>query len=170
MGAGAIGDPGMSSKSAKFSNGMDIDIEDDEDEFMEEPNDWSELGEDFLTKFCRKAATSFFSEYGLISHQITSYNDFIKSGVQKVFDSIGEIMVEPGYDPSKKGEAEWRYASVKFGKVTITRPTFWVGEKFQGDEFLKLLPRHARLQNMTYSARVNVKIDVEVRRVYLSLH
>jgi len=82
-----------------------------------------------------------------------------------VFDSIGEIRVEPGYDPSKKGAGEWRYASIRFGKVELEQPMFWTGEKFHADggkDFIKLLPRHARLQNMTYSARLKVETHLQV--------
>ncbi|KAK9290364.1 hypothetical protein L1049_008533 [Liquidambar formosana] len=160
MGASdAMEDLGTSSKSEKLSNGVDMEI--DEDGAMdttEIPN----LGEQYFNNFCRKAAMSFFNDYGLISHQINSYNDFIKNGIQNVFDSFGEITVHPGFDPSKKGESEWRYASVRFGTVTLERPRFWAGEKFHDDEFLNLFPRHARLQNMTYSSRMKVQIHVQI--------
>ncbi|KAJ4707779.1 DNA-directed RNA polymerase subunit beta [Melia azedarach] len=102
---------------------------------------------------------SFFNQYGLISHQINSYNYFIKHGLQKAFDSFEETIVEPGYDPSKKGEREWRYASVRFGPVTVDKPTFFAGSG--GDEH-NMLPRHARLQNMTYSSRMKVKVHLQV--------
>lgn len=148
---------GMSSKGEAYSNGVEMDT--DDDEFLESTS-IHELGEKFLKIFCKKAAVSFFNEYGLISHQINSYNDFIKNGIQRAFDSFGEIIVEPGFDPSKKGEGEWRYASVRFGKVTLDPPIFWGGEG-NVKEF-NMLPRHARLQNMTYSARMKVNIDVQV--------
>ena len=80
---GASSDPkediAMSSKGEKFSNvtEMDIDVDDDDDEFME-PTSLKDLGEVFLVKFCKDASMAFFNEYGLISHQINSYNDFIK--------------------------------------------------------------------------------------------
>lgn len=161
----------------KISNGsekMDIDFEDlefDEEE-DDEPFDAAALQEMNLNKkkladFCKKVSTTFFDKYGLISHQINSYNDFIKHGIQRVFDSIGEIVVEPGYDPSKKGDNDWRYASIKFGKVTVSRPTFWTGGKFSedgGEEYLQLWPRHARLQFMTYSARITVQTHLKVCR------
>lgn len=150
-------DIGMSSKAEKFSNGVEMEI--DDDDFLE-LNSIYDLGEKFLKTFCKKAAMSFFNEYGLISHQINSYNDFIKNGIQKAFDSFGEIIVEPGYDPSKKGEGEWRYASVRFGKVTLDQPSFWGGDG-NGKEY-NMLPRHARLQNMTYSSRMKVNIHVQV--------
>ncbi|RAL38064.1 hypothetical protein DM860_000758 [Cuscuta australis] len=159
------------------SNGyqkMDIDFEDlefdeEEDEF-DEPLDEAALQEMNLSKkklgdFCKKVGTSFFDKYGLISHQINSYNDFIKHGIQKVFDSIGDIVVEPGYDPSKKGDSDWRYASIKFEKPTLAPPTYYLSEKFSQDgcdESPPLLPRHARLQFMTYAARITVQAHVKV--------
>ncbi|KAG2700336.1 hypothetical protein I3843_07G225000 [Carya illinoinensis] len=142
------------SKGDNLSNGFDMDV--DDEEFIESYS-IHDLDQEFLKRFCKKAAMSFFNEYGLISHQINSYNDFIENGLQKVFDSFGEIIVEPGFDPSKKGESEWRYASVRFGKVSLDQPSFWGGEK-DNDMF----PRHARLQNMTYSSKMKVKIHVQV--------
>ncbi|KAM0039516.1 putative DNA-directed RNA polymerase [Helianthus debilis subsp. tardiflorus] len=155
------------SNKEKPSNGsahLDLnDDEDDDDDMMDVPSvrDFDELT---LKNFTKRASTAFFKHYGLISHQINSYDDFIKVGIQKVFDSLGEIIVEPGYDPSKKGD-EWRFASVKFGKVTNERPRFWTGEKFSADsgkDYLEFLPRHARLQNMTYSSRLKVHISKQV--------
>ncbi|GAV84304.1 RNA_pol_Rpb2_6 domain-containing protein/RNA_pol_Rpb2_7 domain-containing protein/RNA_pol_Rpb2_2 domain-containing protein/RNA_pol_Rpb2_1 domain-containing protein/RNA_pol_Rpb2_3 domain-containing protein/RNA_pol_Rpb2_4 domain-containing protein/RNA_pol_Rpb2_5 domain-containing protein [Cephalotus follicularis] len=148
-------DIGMSSKGGKPLNVVDVDT--DEDECFDSIS-VHEVGLELLKNFCRKASMAFFNEYGLISHQINSYNDFIKNGLQKVFDSFGEIEVEPGYDPSKKGEGEWRHASVRFGKVTLERPSIWHGS---GNE-QNILPRHARLQNMTYSSRMKVNVHFEV--------
>ncbi|XP_010937061.1 DNA-directed RNA polymerases IV and V subunit 2 [Elaeis guineensis] len=115
-----------------------------------------------LEKFCKEAARSFFAEWGLISHQINSYNEFIEHGIQDLFDSLGEVNVEPGYDPSKKRGAEWRHATVSFGKVRLEKPSFWSGRDDLPEENLKLLPRHARLQNMTYSSQMKVEVRVLV--------
>lgn len=160
-------DTGTSSKNGNLSNGVDMDTDEDWDTDMETDDGFEmdmtevrDLGEVFLNNFCKKASMAFFNEYGLISHQINSYNEFTKTGIQNLFDSIGEIIVEPGYDPSRKGENEWRYASLKFGKVTLEPPKLWSGD--QGDEFLNFLPRHARLQNMTYSSRMKVQIHFQV--------
>ncbi|KAJ7966268.1 DNA-directed RNA polymerase subunit beta [Quillaja saponaria] len=141
----------FTSKGGKYSNRVDMDID---------STSIHELGQEFLKKFCKEASVSFFDEYGLISHQINSYNHFIKYGLQKTFDSFGELIVDPGYDPSKKGEGGWRYVSLKFGKVTLEPPTFWGGEG--NDKEYKMLPRHARLQRMTYSARMKVNVHVQV--------
>lgn len=153
-------DVGMSStKGEKFSKGGDMDIDDDE---FGESTGIHDLGEEFLKKFCKEVSICFFNHHGLISHQINSYNDFIRNGIQRVFDSLGEMIVEPGYDPSKKRESEWRFASVRFGNVTIDKPSFW-GGLGDGKE-LDMLPRHARLQNMTYASKIKVNVHVQVNK------
>ncbi|CDY49615.1 BnaCnng17670D, partial [Brassica napus] len=132
----------------------DIDIEEIE---AAGEVDLRDLGEPFLQSFCKKAATSFFDEYGLVSHQLNSYNFFIEHGLQSVFESSGEMLVEPSFDPTKNKDHEWRYATVKFGEVSVDKPTL-----YSDDKELVFLPWHARLQNMTYSARMKVNVDVEV--------
>ncbi|KAF6155824.1 hypothetical protein GIB67_039155 [Kingdonia uniflora] len=123
------------------------------------------LSEEIFHSFTKSVAALFFKEYGLLSHQFDSYNEFINTGIQGLFDSLGETVVQPGYDPSKKGDGEWKFASVTYGKVTLEPPMYWVGEvnKVDSKEYLKMLPRHARLQNVTYSARLKVEMTVQVK-------
>ncbi|CAL9147350.1 unnamed protein product [Musa hybrid cultivar] len=122
----------------------------------------SDLNIGNLEKFCKEAARAFFKEWGLINHQISSYNDFVEHGIQDLFDTLGEVIVEPGYDPSKKGDGAWRHASITFGKVRLEKPEFWPEKNDIEEGSLKLLPRHARLQNMTYSSQMKVKVRVQV--------
>ncbi|XP_062183913.1 DNA-directed RNA polymerases IV and V subunit 2-like isoform X2 [Phragmites australis] len=112
-----------------------------------------------LEKFCKEASRSFFDEIGLISHQINSYNEFVSHGLQELFDSLGEVIVEPGYDPSKKGSGGWKHAIVKFGRVKLEKPVFWSGKDEVDIDFK---PRHARLQNMTYASKMKVEVNIQV--------
>ncbi|XP_043716099.1 DNA-directed RNA polymerases IV and V subunit 2-like [Telopea speciosissima] len=174
-------DSGMSSEGEKFPDEMDMDFDQngnvgtsklpnvvnmDVDKSGEVgTSEAPELSEELLSKFRREASKLFFNEYGLIGHQIDSYNDFVERGIQKVFDSVGEITVEPGFDPSKKGkgQGDWRYASVSFGEITFEKPMFWTaGSGTDDNKLLKLMPWHARLQHMSYSGRLKVKIKVQV--------
>lgn len=111
-----------------------------------------------LERFSKDVARVFFNEFGLISHQINSFNQFIATGLQELFDSLGELVVEPGYDPSKGGGGEWRHATIKYGRVKLERPSFWSDK----EEDLNLLPKHARLQNMSYSSKLKAEISVQV--------
>ncbi|KAJ1413111.1 RNA polymerase Rpb2, domain 7 [Sesbania bispinosa] len=140
----------------------DVDIDMDLD--LEVPTNaeiLEEIGEDTVKYFCKTASMLFFKEYGLISHQINSYNHFITTGLQNTFDAFGDLIVTPGFDPSKKGDSDhFRYASIRFGKVTLDRPKIWGGEG-NAQEF-KMLPRHARLQRMTYASKMKVNVQVQV--------
>ncbi|KAL5731663.1 DNA-directed RNA polymerase [Ranunculus cassubicifolius] len=171
---------GKSSKSGKPSSSSFLDdYDEDYLSFMDEDEDSEDLDTvpdipitgELLDKLRIEASKSFFNEYGLISHQIESYNDFIENGIQRLFDSIGEIEILPGYDPSKNKKAEgdgWRRGRVRFGKVRLEKPMFWVGEKSVGNkDFIKFLPRHARLQKMTYASKIKVELDF---KVYTPLH
>nr|GEV33554.1 DNA-directed RNA polymerases IV and V subunit 2-like [Tanacetum cinerariifolium] len=120
-----------------------------------------DLSEEYLEDFCKKAATSFFREYGLVSHQINSYNDFLKYGIHNVFDSLGEINVQPGHHDPSGSETVRKYATVKFDNVTLEKPMFRADSE-SGTEDLVLLPKHARLQNITYSARIKVQMHLQV--------
>ncbi|XP_075487776.1 DNA-directed RNA polymerases IV and V subunit 2-like isoform X2 [Primulina tabacum] len=173
MGGSDFPKAGPSGANEKFSNGTTrMDIDDDMDFELSDSDDgdhvgssFQELGEGSLKTFCKKASTTFYYQYGLISHQINSYNDFFKYGIQQLFDSIGEIVISQGYDPSKRRDDGWRQASLKFGKVTLEKPIFWTGDKFSADggkDYLNLLPRHARLQNMTYSSKIRIDTHLEV--------
>ena len=121
-----------------------------------------------LERFCKEASRSFFSKNGLVSHQINSYNDFVSQGLQELIDSIGEITVEPDYNPSNKDDGAWKHATIKFGKVTFEQPVFMVENSDLDVQDLKLKPRHARLQKMTYSSRINVEMTVQVRMLPIS--
>lgn len=161
-------------KEKYFNDSSRKDINDDIDFLSYSDTDDDELDEALLSNFCKKASTSFFEQYSLVSHQISSYNDFVKHGIQQVFNSIEEIMIEPEYDPSKMGDGERRGASLRFGKVTLDRPTFWTGEKISSvdgaAEYMQLHPRHARLQNMTYSSKITVDTHLQVLNMLLIFH
>ncbi|CAN0914540.1 DNA-directed RNA polymerases IV and V subunit 2 [Linum grandiflorum] len=159
-----VDDVGTSNGNAAPDAYEDFDMD---DLFGEVGQEFTELetlldiGELNLKNLCKKAATQFFNEFGLISHQINSYNDFISNGLQRVFDSFGEVLVEPGYDPSKRGDGDWRYASIKFGEVSLVKPIFWAESDSVNSE-RKMLPRDARLQNMTYAAKIKVQVKFQV--------
>ncbi|GFZ08289.1 nuclear RNA polymerase D2A [Actinidia rufa] len=137
-----LGQPGTSSKGGKLANG-DLHMDLDDDDLMD-PTPIRDLGA--VTKLTLTMISSKMESRMCLTPLVRS---------QWSLD-----MIRP-----RRGENEWKYASVKFGKVTLERPRFWTGDKFSADsgkEFLNLLPRHARLQNMTYSSRMKVQIHVQV--------
>ncbi|XP_031475777.1 DNA-directed RNA polymerases IV and V subunit 2-like [Nymphaea colorata] len=117
-----------------------------------------DLSKEELHKFLKDATVSFFNEWGLISHQLNSFNEFVDHGIHKLFDSLGEFQVSPDYNPSRKTFGGWRSAVVKFGNVRIDKPSFC---DEQGNTW-PLTPSQARLQNLSYSSRIHAEINVQV--------
>nr|AJA90774.1 DNA-directed RNA polymerase IV second largest subunit [Ginkgo biloba] len=128
-----------------------------DEDLMEEIE--GKLSEKELHNFCRDASKAFFSEWGLISHQLNSFDDFMSNGLQKVVDDIGKFVVEPDYNPQKrKPDGLWNRASISLGKVTVEKPSYCTKE----GKKLQLKPTEARLRNMTYSAPVYVEMTMKV--------
>lgn len=127
--------------------------EDDEYDIQNEPS------EQELNTFCIDASKAFFNEWGLISHQLNSFNDFISNGLQRMFDDLGEFEIEPDYNPQKRTQdGLWYHARISFGKVTVEQPSYCTKE----GKKLKLKPAEARLRNMTYSSPVHVEMRTKV--------
>ncbi|KAJ6724746.1 DNA-DIRECTED RNA polymerase D SUBUNIT 2B-RELATED [Salix viminalis] len=64
------------------------------------------------------------------------------------------------HDTSKQKDGECRCASVRLGKVALNRPSFWGGTSSDAEH--NMFFRHTRLQNMTYSARMKIHVNVQV--------
>ncbi|XP_057836293.2 DNA-directed RNA polymerases IV and V subunit 2 [Cryptomeria japonica] len=119
----------------------------------------SELSDKDLRTFCRDSSKAFFDEWGLISHQLNSFNHFMSHGLQKVFDDLGMFDVEPDNTKKRSSSDTLRYwASVTFGKVTVEKPSYSTRE----GKRLALKPAEARLRNMTYSSPIYVEITTKV--------
>jgi len=88
-----------------------------------------------LKRFCKDASQTFFKKFGLISQQINSSHP--------PWESI---------DRTREG----RHATITYEKVKLNKSSFWIERNDQEDECSKLLFKHARLQNMTYSSKVKV--------------
>ncbi|KAH9330049.1 hypothetical protein KI387_002157, partial [Taxus chinensis] len=118
----------------------------------------SEMSDKEIHTFCKDASKAFFDEWGLISHQLNSFNDFMSNGLQKVFDDLGDYDVEPDYNPQRRRSDGLCYrASISFGKVTVENPSYCTKE---GNN-LPLKPSEARLRNMTYSSPVYVEMTTK---------
>ncbi len=88
---------------------------------------------------------SFAKDVGFIEFQKESFNRFIESGLQQIFDDIKEIRP----DVPDVGELV-----IKFGSVRITEPML----KEADGSMRKILPMEARLRGLTYSAPIYVEM------------
>jgi DNA-directed RNA polymerase subunit B len=93
----------------------------------------------------------FFEENNLVSSNIKSFNDFIKTTFQQIIDENNEAV--PAVVPPDVEEVKF-----EFGTVTIRRPTIVEADGAEHD----LMPMEARLRNLTYSSKVFLEIGLIV--------
>lgn len=101
---------------------------------------------------------TFFEEYDLVNHHITSYNDFINNRIQNIIDIIEPITLENG-----------KY-TLKTGKITIEKPFTKEADGSKSSIF----PTEARLRNLNYSAHMYLEMalnqegeDNPLEKVYI---
>ena len=88
---------------------------------------------------------SFKKSIGFVDHQITSFDEFIDTRIQKIIDEIGEIELET---PEL---AEFR---IKLGKVRIPKPIV----KEADGATRPITPMESRIRDLTYSSPIFVEM------------
>lgn len=88
---------------------------------------------------------TFFKERGLVKFQIDSYNNFVTHRIPKVVKDIGEIKPEV----PELGEFK-----IKLGEFKIGEPSV----KEADGSIRNILPREARLRNLTYFAPMYIEM------------
>ncbi len=88
---------------------------------------------------------SFKDSVGFVSHQITSFNEFIDYRIQKIIDDLGEIELET---------PELAEFKIKLGKVRIPKPTV----KEADGAVRQITPFEARTRDLTYASPILVEM------------
>ena len=85
---------------------------------------------------------SIFKSQNLVQHQLDSFNNFVKFGIQKVIDEFEIIQVNN--------------CKISFGKISISP----VQHTESDGETIMLLPHEARLRNLSYTSSLYVDIEI----------
>lgn len=106
-------------------------------------------------------AKMFFEHRSLVENQLHSFNEFLETGIHKMFKESTPIEVPPDHNPASVRISGFpRQARFWFGEVSVGKPVAYVDDSKK--ETRVLFPREARLRNMTYSAPINLDIHIEV--------
>jgi DNA-directed RNA polymerase II subunit RPB2 len=139
----------------KYTNGYydQAGVYDDEED--EEQNITSED--------CFKVIGSFFESKGLVSMQIESFNEFMRSTMQDLVNEQKSVTLDQmvPQDEDDPNPIVIKRHEVLFGKISLSSPTVTEGEGTTMD----LMPNEARLRGLTYSSAVYVNMQ---RKTYVA--
>ena len=85
----------------------------------------------------------YFQKYGIVQHQINTFDDFINSGIERVVRET-DIKID---------QKEIKY-KVSFGEVYIPSPTIIEEDR----KVRKMFPNEARLRDLNYDSPIFVDI------------
>ncbi|KAF2139873.1 uncharacterized protein K452DRAFT_253466 [Aplosporella prunicola CBS 121167] len=99
---------------------------------------------------CWTVISAFFETKGLVSQQIESYDEFVRTTLPNVVESMGSITLDhtPSVDEGDIDPVIKRRYEVNFGSVKMARPSLTDADGITRD----LYPHEARLRNLTYSS------------------
>ena len=106
---------------------------------------------------CFNVISSYFDSKGLVSQQIESFNNFMRSTMQELIDEHGGVALDqmvPANDMDANPIIVKRH-EVKFGKISLSSPSITEGDGTTSD----LMPNEARLRNLTYSSAVYLSMQ-----------
>ncbi|KAI4312159.1 hypothetical protein MLD38_037002 [Melastoma candidum] len=102
--------------------------------------------------------SAYFEEKGLVAQQLDSFNEFVQHTMQEIVDELGDIEIrpDPQHVPGSRQDFAEIIHKIKFGQIYLSKPTMTESD----GETVTLLPRDARLRNLTYSAPLYVDVSL----------
>lgn len=96
----------------------------------------------------------YYKEHSLIDFNIKSFNNFVEKELQKIIDSIGDIV--PTIIP-----AEVETFKIKLGKIWVEKPQIIEADGSRRN----IYPTEARMRKLTYSAPIYLNVVSEVNGI-----
>ena len=103
---------------------------------------------------CWKVISAYFSQHGLVSQQIDSFNQFVSKNIQEIIDENKVIKIEGDVNYKKGGEQ--KIYELNFNKVKkVENPKF---KDNNTNKIHIIFPNEARARNLNYAS--DLKVDV----------
>lgn len=114
--------------------------------------------EEITPEDCWSVILSFFTEKGLVSQQLDSFDEFIESTIQElVWEDPKLILDQAAQHVSRSDNINRRY-EITFGKIYLLRPLQTEADGLTNPVF----PQEARLRNLTYASALYVEMSKRV--------
>ena len=107
---------------------------------------------------CWKVISAYFSQHGLVSQQIGSFNQFVKKNIQEIVDETKIVKIEQDKIYKKVDEGQPTY-KLHFNQVKIAAYPQIVENN--SNKRTILLPNDARVRNLDYLSELSVEVALE---------
>jgi DNA-directed RNA polymerase II subunit RPB2 len=113
-------------------------------------------GNDIVVEDCWKVISSFFESKGLVSMQIESFNEFMKTNIQDLVAEKDNVTIDRAipYDESESNPIVLKRFEVKYGGILLGAPSTTEAD----GSINHIMPHEARLRSLTYAAPVYCKM------------
>jgi len=109
---------------------------------------------DKFTKITWDVIDKYFAENSLVKHQIESFNDFVLRKIDEIIEGFNPIEIYHQYIPDQE-----KFKHIL--RINISNPILSKPIIYEKDGSTKLMtPNDARLRNFSYSAPLNVDIEI----------
>jgi len=116
--------------------------------------------EEISDQDCWKVISAYFSQHGLVSQQIGSFNQFVRNNIQEIVDENKVVRVET--DANYKQGGEKITYELNFNQVRIARhPQFLENNQNVSHQ---LFPNDARVRNLDYLSDLSVDVTFKEKR------
>lgn len=99
------------------------------------------------SEFSKELLLKYFEDRGAVGHNIKSFDDFVKYGMQRVVDEVDDMVLD--ILPERVKELK-----IKFSKIWIDKPYVREADGTRR----RITPMEARLRNITYSAPIMLEM------------
>ena len=132
---------------------LDSDQNENQDNLNDNGNDEDE--EEINDKDSWKVIRAYFNLHGLVSQQISSFNQFVGKNIQEIIDENKTIIVDPDINYGNKGETQDHTTyEINFNQCRIAaHPQFL---EINSNNETKIFPNDARVRNLDYLSELSV--------------
>ena len=120
----------------------------DEDEFA--------YDEEITDRDSWKVIRAYFDQHGLVSQQISSFNQFIDKKIQEIIDENKSIVIEPDINYYNRSMSTHIVREITFGQSHIAASPQFIENNATIER--KIFPNEARLRNLDYLSELSVDI------------
>ena len=152
-----------SEKGIKSENSMEIEDQDEDNKQFstlgnistnEIRDEQSEEDKEIHEDDCWTVISSFFSQHGLVSQQIGSFNQFVKHNIQEIVDETKVLKID--IDKDYQNPEDQRSYELNFSQVKIAaNPQI---SETNEDIIKQLYPNDARVRNLDYLSDLSVEV------------